>query len=238
MPKEMFQLLVCPAEDSTRQWYTLPVSLLVHIVLLAAAIVVPLVATDALPAPRAMLAFMTTGAPPSVPPPAPPSAAVQKRIVEEASTTAAPIEAPSGIAPESLIDVEFDQSIHGNMLDGVPDGLVLSPGTGTVDAPPPPPPVPQQPVRPGGQIKAPTRIKYVPPVYPAIAQRARVQGDVMIEAVIAPDGKVREMRLLHSIPLLDQVALDSVQAWEYTPTLLNGQPVAVIMTVTVRFRLN
>ena len=237
MPKEMFRLQVCPVQRSTNRWYTLPLSLVLHVVLLAAAIVVPLVATDALPIPRSMLAFMITGAPPSVPPPAPPSAAARKQIVQEASLMAAPIEAPSGIAPEPLIDVEFDHGIHSDSVDGMPDGVVFGPAADTIDAPPPAP-VPQQPVRPGGQIKAPSRIKYVPPVYPAIAQSVHIQGDVIIEAVIAPDGKVREVHLLRSIPLLDLAALDAVQAWEYTPTLLNGQPVAVIMTVTVRFRLH
>jgi protein TonB len=76
------------------------------------------------------------------------------------------------------------------------------------------------------------------PVYPRIAQLAKVEGDVLIEAIIGPDGRVREARLLRSISLLDEAALEAVRAWEYSPTLLNGQPVAVIVTVTVRFRLN
>ena len=66
----------------------------------------------------------------------------------------------------------------------------------------------------------------------------KVEGDVLIQAVIGPDGRVREARILRSISLLDEAALEAVRAWEYSPTLLNGQPVAVIMTVTVRFRLN
>jgi protein TonB len=67
---------------------------------------------------------------------------------------------------------------------------------------------------------------------------ARVEGDVLIEAIIGSDGRVREARLLRSISLLDEAALEAVRAWEYSPTLLNGQPVPVIVTVTVRFRLN
>jgi protein TonB len=76
------------------------------------------------------------------------------------------------------------------------------------------------------------------PVYPRVAQLAKVEGDVLIEAIIGPDGRVREARLLRSISLLDEAAVDAVRAWEYSPTLLNGQPVPVIVTVTVRFRLN
>ena len=93
------------------------------------------------------------------------------------------------------------------------------------------------PVRVGGSIQAPTRLKSANPVYPSIAQAARVQGVVIVEATIGADGKVTEARILRSIPLLDAAAIDAVRKWEYTATLLNGQPVPVIMTVTVRFSL-
>jgi TonB family protein len=102
---------------------------------------------------------------------------------------------------------------------------------------PPPPPGTPQPVRVGGGIKAPTQIKKVQPVYPAIAQSARVSGVVIMEALIGVDGRVTNAQVLRSIPLLDQAALDAVKQWEYTPTLLNGVPVPVIMTVTVTFML-
>ena len=102
---------------------------------------------------------------------------------------------------------------------------------------PPPPPPPPPPVRVGGQIKAPVRVKNVNPVYPSIAQSARVQGVVIIEATIGPDGRVTDTKVLRSIPLLDQAAVDAVKQWTYTPTLLNGVPVPVIMTVTVNFTL-
>jgi protein TonB len=77
----------------------------------------------------------------------------------------------------------------------------------------------------------------VKPVYPAIAQSARVQGVVIIEATIGPNGNVQEAKVLRSIPLLDAAALDAVRQWQFTPTLLNGVPVPVIMTVTVNFTL-
>ena len=104
------------------------------------------------------------------------------------------------------------------------------------EAPPPPPP-PPPPVRVGGQIKAPVRVKNVNPVYPSIAQSARVQGVVIIEATIGADGSVQNARVLRSIPLLDQAAMEAVKQWQFTPTLLNGVPVPVIMTVTVQFTL-
>ncbi len=91
------------------------------------------------------------------------------------------------------------------------------------------------PHRIGGQIKAPHKIKDVKPVYPAMAQSAHVAGAVTIEATIGPDGKIIDARVVRSIPLLDQAALDAVRQWEYTPTLLNGVPVPVLVTVTINF---
>ena len=121
---------------------------------------------------------------------------------------------------------------------GIPGGVVGGVVGGLPEAPPPPPPPPTQPVRVGGQIKQPTKTKHVNPQYPPIAQSARVQGVVIIEAVIGPNGKVQDARVLRSIPLLDQAALDAVKQWEFTPTLLNNVPVPVIMTVTVQFTLS
>ena len=117
------------------------------------------------------------------------------------------------------------------MTGGIVGGLEAAP------PPPPPPPPPPAPVRVGGNIKQPTKTKDVRPVYPAIAQSARVQGVVIIEATIGPDGRVQEAKVLRSIPLLDAAALDAVKQWQFTPTLLNGVPVPVIMTVTVNFTL-
>jgi protein TonB len=120
---------------------------------------------------------------------------------------------------------------------GVPGGVVGGVVGGLPEAPPPPPPPPQAPVRVGGQIKPPNKIKDVRPVYPPIAQSARVSGVVIIEATIGTDGRVKDAKVLRSIPLLDQAALDAVKQWQYSPTLLNGVPVSVIMTVTVNFTL-
>jgi TonB family protein len=91
------------------------------------------------------------------------------------------------------------------------------------------------PVRIGGRIMPPRKIKDVKAVYPEIARSARVSGEVTIEATIGADGKVIDARVVRSIPLLDQAALDAVRQWEYLPTLLNGVPVPVLMTVTINF---
>lgn len=151
---------------------------------------------------------------------------------------AAPVEAPKEIKPETGLEQGTKSAVsgvEGGIVGGVTGGIVG--GLEAAPPPPPPPPPPAAPVRVGGAIKQPTKIKDQRPVYPPIAQSARVQGVVIIEAVIGPDGHVQEAKVLRSIPLLDAAALDAVKQWQYTPTLLNGQPVPVIMTVTVNFTL-
>ena len=149
---------------------------------------------------------------------------------------AAPVEAPKEIKPETGIEAGFESNV-GGVEGGIPGGVVGGITGGIPEAPPPPPPPPTQPVRVGGNIKTPTKVKDIKPVYPPIAQSARVQGVVIIEATIGADGSVQNARVLRSIPLLDQAALDAVKQWQFTPTLLNGVPVPVIMTVTVQFTL-
>ena len=95
-----------------------------------------------------------------------------------------------------------------------------------------------QPVRVGEGIKAPTQIAKVQPNYPADALAARVQGIVILEALIGVDGSVTDAKVLRSVPLLDQAAINAVRQWRYTPTLMNGAPVPVVMTVTVTFNLD
>lgn len=94
------------------------------------------------------------------------------------------------------------------------------------------------PVRVGGAIKPPTRVKAVPPVYPAAARQGRVQGVVIVETTIGADGKVRATKVVKSIPMLDAAALDAVRKWEYQPTLVAGRATPVIMTIPVNFKLD
>ena len=93
------------------------------------------------------------------------------------------------------------------------------------------------PVHVGGEIKEPKKLKHVNPEYPQAAKEARVQGVVILECLINRDGTVGEMKLQQSVPMLDEAAKAAVGQWVYTPTLLNGVAVPVIMTVTVNFRL-
>ena len=119
-----------------------------------------------------------------------------------------------------------------------------SPGSGGMNVPPPPlPPAPPWPaaegaVRVGGNVRAPGQIRRVSPIYPPEAQAARIQGVVIMEAIIGEDGRVRDIRVLRSIPGLDQAAVDAVRQWEYEATNLNGKPVPIVMTVTVQFTLS
>ena len=112
--------------------------------------------------------------------------------------------------------------------------------------PPPPPPLPPTsapptrvaPLRVGGTISEPRKTRHVNPVYPATAVQARVQGVVVLECTISPTGKVVAVRTLRGVPLLTEAAVEAVKQWEYTPTVLNGVAVPVIMTVTVNFKLS
>jgi protein TonB len=90
---------------------------------------------------------------------------------------------------------------------------------------------------PGGDIRPPLKVKDVAPVYPYLAIRTRVEGSVEIECRIDEAGRVVDAAAQRGHRLLAPAALDAVRQWRYTPTLLNGVPVSVIMTVTVHFRL-
>jgi protein TonB len=102
----------------------------------------------------------------------------------------------------------------------------------------PPPAAPAQPLHVGGPIAEPKKVKNVSPNYPAAARSARTQGMVILECTISPQGRVSDVRVLRGVPLLDEAAMDAVRQWEYEPTLVNGVPVPVVMTVTVNFKLH
>jgi protein TonB len=210
--------------------YTLALSIVVHVAAVAALIVVPLVATDVLPEPWRAVEYITVVPPPLEPPPPPVPRQTALPPPAQLSSDAAPVEVPDGIEPEppdALPPVPFDA--------GTIDGVPLIGDLAAAD--PLPPPVAREPLRVGGSISRPERIRYVAPVYPPIARAAHVEGIVVVEAVLGADGRVREARVLRSAPLLDAAAIAAVEQWQFTPTLLNGQAVPVVMTVTVVFSL-
>ena len=214
----------------------LPVSIAAHVVVLAAIFAAPLLGDIDFPPPNRPLNFAYTNIVLPAPPPVrmhrPPSQ------TPTSSPDKAPLVAPEVIKPEVLLDASPDL---GPEVDGDPDGAPFGiPGAvgPPVAALPPHPPVEKQPVRPGGNIQPPRRIVSVAPIYPVIAQQARVQGTVAIEALIGEDGKVRNAKVISGKVSLNDAALTAVRQWVFTPTRLNGEPVAVIMTVTVVFSLN
>jgi TonB family protein len=104
--------------------------------------------------------------------------------------------------------------------------------------PPAPPPLPARKDAKDEEETTPPRVsKKVPPVYPPIAQAARVQGLVILEAAVTADGTVTEVKVVRSIPLLDQAALDAVKQWQFEPASRGGVAVPGVATVTVQFTL-
>jgi protein TonB len=217
---------------------TFILSFLVHATALCAAAVVRIFAATELPDPPRSTSFMMT-ATTVVPDVAPPPAPRQQAAASAVSHTAVPLAEPESIAPELPGDipdvVPVDGALPGRLGDFA-GGLDIGP-----PAPPGPrvgpPPPPASPMRVGGVVRPPQKIHHVTPAYPAIAQAARISGTVTLEALIGEDGSVREVKVLRSVALLDAPAIDAVRQWRFTPTLLNGVPVQVIMSVTVTFGL-
>lgn len=215
------------------RFYTLVVSIAVHVTLVIVLVIVPLYALDALPGARQAIAFVQASAAELPDPPPPPRARSADQPPQQVARDTAPTHAPDRIEPE----IERPRVERGVPFDGPgvpgddPNGMLLP------VVPVPPPPVAALPRRPGGDIRAPQKTKHVAPIYPAIARDNKVQGVVILEAVIGENGRVRNVRVLRSLPMLDQAAIDAVRQWQFTPTLLNGQPVPIVMTVTVSFEL-
>jgi TonB family protein len=117
------------------------------------------------------------------------------------------------------------------VFEGVAGGANPAPGLVVSLTPPPQ----GTPLRVGGNIRPPTKLFDVKPVYPQAARAAGVTGNVVVEITIAADGAVADARILRSIPLLDEAALQAVRQWRYDVTLLNGVPVPLTMIVSVPF---
>lgn len=208
------------------------VSLTVHSLLVGGAVVARLLATDVLPEPTRATTFIVAAPEvPDVPPPSPPPR--QRQAIPASSSNAAPVFEPHDIQPEPAV-IATDAPVGDEVVPGNGDVIGVFE---TPDPPQPPPATRSNPVRIGGDIRAPQKLHHVAPEYPALARAARVGGVVILEALIAEDGAVRDVRVLRSVALLDAAAIAAVRQWRFTPTLLNGTPVPVIMTVTVAFNL-
>jgi periplasmic protein TonB len=223
----------------------LAISLAVHILVISALVITPLIFTDTLD----LKGFQNTWlvAPPAPPPPPPPAPAVQRvaappRIVPLNQLTAPrvipkkiEIVRESPLPPDTGVIGGVEGGVPGGQSSGVLGGIIGSSGTGPAIAPPPP--APPRIVRVGGNIKPPKQVYAPDPVYPAIARTARVQGTVVIDAIIDEHGNVVQAHAISGPGLLIQAALQAVASWKYEPTRLNGNPVSVEMHVEVNIVL-
>ncbi|HSL84528.1 MAG TPA: TonB family protein [Thermoanaerobaculia bacterium] len=129
-----------------------------------------------------------------------------------------PIRLPDEIQPEVNLpetDVIFD----------IPEG-------------PPPSPEPEGPIQVGGDVQAPVKVYNPQPQYTEIARKARLQGVVIVQAIIDKEGNVTNVKVLKGLGMgLDQAAVDAIKKWRFEPATLHGKPVAVYYNLTVNFRL-
>lgn len=150
-------------------------------------------------------------------------------------------------------DASFRGGPSGSTVGFGPGGPGIPGGTGTGEvpfaAPPQPPPAPPTPPPPPKiAVREPVRVSSgfqkslltyrVEPVYPGLARTARIEGVVIAEARISKTGEIDNLRIISGHSLLKQAVLDAVKQWRYQPTLLNGEPIEVITTITVNFTLN
>jgi len=170
-------------------------------------------------------------APPRPPRPAPPrSMAFVPSLLPVPETESLSMPPTEGTEP-----VGGPPCLIGCDAGGAPGG---EPGDGVLGGVGTPSPAPPAPVRTGGAIRPPLKVRNVAPPYPEVARAAHVQGDVVLDCTISNEGRVVDVKVLSGPILLQAAAVDAVRQWLYRPTLLNGVPVPVVMTVTVRFALD
>jgi protein TonB len=235
--------------ESQRPW-TIAVSLLAQSLIVALATLASLLTAGDLPA-RRWIAHLL--APPPTPPPAavaerPPAAAPRAaapRFDESAFVAPAVIPDQIAIVVDPPVEVSFgSERVSGTVaVPGAVPGLTngVLPPVAAVQ-PPPPPAAPKQepprePVLVSSDLQAARLIHRVEPVYPGLARQARVSGEVRLEAIIAEDGTIRQLRVLSGHPLLVGSAREAVSQWRYRPTLLGGVAVPVLTRIDVKFVL-
>jgi protein TonB len=214
-------------------------------------VLLPLIYTDTIDL-RAFTQTLLVAPPPPPPPPPAPSAIqarpikVPKRVFTSSGHLIAPTAVPDRIAmlkeeqlpPDVVVGVAggVPGGVPGGQLGGVLGGIIDS-GRNPLGGAPPPPAEKRAPIRVGGRVKAPNQVFAPPPVYPALARQAKVQGDVKLDAIIDEQGRVVELKVISGHPLLLDAAIKAVSQWRYQPTLLNDQATSIQLIVTVQFRL-
>jgi protein TonB len=227
-----------------RRSVTWPCSVALHAVGAAIVITLPLLISLTLPAPSGgVRAFFVEpmAAPPPPPPPPPPASVPAVRApapapVQSESVLTAPLDVPAEIRPEEGLDLGLAFAgvggVEGGVPGGVPGGVVGGLPSSSAPAPPP-----LRPVWVGGHVKEPRKVHHVDPVYPRLAADTQIEGVIIVKAMIDETGQVRDASVLKGIPLLDHAALEAVRQWRYTPTLVDGVPMPIVLVITVTFEL-
>jgi len=235
-------------KKATSPW-AIAVSVVAEAFVVGVLILIPLIYTNALPR-TAWTTMITAPAPPPPPPPPPPPQAQIKivkpnlaRMLHNGELTA-PTVIPTHV--NMIKEEETPPDVSGSVIGGVPGGTdggseggvpggILG-GIPSTAPPPPKAPTPQR-IRLGGNVQAAKLISQQQPQYPPLARQARIQGTVVLHAIISKDGRIESLQVISGHPLLIQAALDAVRNWRYQPTLLNGDPVEVDTTISVIFTM-
>jgi len=219
-----------------------PVSLALHVILIGAALGASIWFVEDVPEPPIPVAFYASAPPPPPPPPAAPKAPpkapdqpkpTQVKPQEMVQPQVIPERVPQPLAQPEAPSEGVEGGVEGGVPGGVPGGVAggIVGGTGPGGG--------EEPLRVGGEVKAPILQQKIDPTYPEAARKARMEGVVILEAIITATGSVEDVRVLKSVnPLLDASAVRAVQQWRYKPATLNGRAVRVYLTVTVTFNLH
>lgn len=178
------------------------------------------------------------------PPPSPPG--VGSSLPEDGYVVHI-VENDEGASVGSVSRQGFDDDNEDDGIDvmvaGVVGGVTGGIVGGLAEPPFPPPswpspaPLPSIPLRAGRGAPIPIKIVDVQPTYPPLARKLRIQGDVVLDATIAEDGRVVDICIVRSVPSLDRAAADAVRRWRFVPATIDGRAVPVLLTVTVNFVL-
>ena len=230
----------------TRRGWTTMLSFSLQILFLGCLILLPLIYTEALPK-QQLMSFLV--APPPPPPPPPPAAAVQIKTVKvESDIVNGELRQPTKI-PEKIKMVQEDAApppvtATGGVVGGVPGGVpggslggVIGGIIGSAPVAVPKMATPQR-IRVSSGVAAGMLIQEVRPAYPPMAKMARVQGTVVLAAVISKQGTIEGLKVISGHPMLIQSAVDAVQQWRYKPYMLSGEPVEVDTQISVVFTLS
>ncbi|MBN1570155.1 MAG: energy transducer TonB [Acidobacteria bacterium] len=233
--------------DAGRYLTSMLVSLVIHTAVLGVLIVLPMMFLNVLHADD-LIAILI--APPSVPeappPPVPPTKHRSGNGTEifRGKISEPPGRIPDGVHPElePPDTAGLDTVIAGisNLPQGEAPGAMIGEilkMKEPVITKPPKPPIRPTPIRVSGVIQEGKLIHRVDPPYPKLALIARVSGSVRLEAVIDEEGSVTDLKIVEGHPLLNEAAYNAVKQWKYLPTLIGGEPVPVLASVTVIFRI-